>query len=141
MKRLGKIVLILIALFLLCCAGLEAFILLSARDDVRHEPKVMIVLGAMVWPDGPSPVLRYRLDKALEYLDDHPEMTVIVSGGQGNDEPCSEAQAMADALIAAGVPAEQIVLEDTSFNTRQNLQNSRALMAELGYDPENTPVL
>ena len=48
-------------------------------------------------------LLRDRLDEALDYLEDHPDMTVVVSGGQGPDEPTSEAQAMADYLTAHGV--------------------------------------
>ncbi len=56
----------------------------------------IIVLGAQVRKDyGPSPVLKYRLDKAVEYLNENPDTVCIVSGGQGSNEPWSEAEGMA----------------------------------------------
>ena len=53
---------------------------------------------------------------------------IIVCGGQGSNEPVSEAEAMRDYLIAAGVPAENIFMDDQSVNTQQNLENARAIM-------------
>ena len=61
-------------------------------------------------------------------------MTVVVSGGQGPDEPESEAKCMADYLTEHGVAGEQILLEDQSHNTDQNLRYTINLLAEKGYD-------
>lgn len=55
-------------------------------------------------------------------------MVFVVSGGQGDDEVRSEAEAMADYLRGRGVPADRIVREDRSVNTGQNLRYSVALM-------------
>lgn len=141
MKRTVCILLAsLLALALIGFAALEALVLLGCRDETERDAPVMIVLGAKLWPDGPSPALERRLDCALAYWQAHPEVEIIVSGGQGLDEWASEAQAMADVLIADGVPAEQVHLEDQSTNTLENLRNSKALMQSLGYDAQ-TPVL
>lgn len=94
----------------------------------------MVILGCQVRRDGPSVLLRDRLDEALDYLEDHPDMTVVVSGGQGPDEPTSEAQAMADYLTAHGVEAENVLLEPDSHNTAQNLDYSRRLLDREGID-------
>lgn len=141
MKRVKWIGLLILAAGLLCFGVLEGIILAGGRDDVTQEAPVMIVLGCMVYPDGPSPALQSRMDKALEYWRAHPETELILSGGQGADEVVSEAQAMADYFRANGVPAERIHLEDTSTSTRENLQNSMAVMEALGYDPAQTPVI
>ena len=62
-------------------------------------------------------------------------MTVVVSGGQGPDEPESEAQCMADYLTEHGVAGEQILLERCSPTTPiQNLRYTIGLLAEKGYD-------
>ena len=53
---------------------------------------------------------------------------MITSGGQGSDEPMSEARAMADYLIGAGVPEGAILLEDKSTTTLENLTFSRRIM-------------
>jgi uncharacterized SAM-binding protein YcdF (DUF218 family) len=96
----------------------------------------MVILGCQVKPWGPSILLQDRLDKALDYLDDHPGLTVVVSGGQGRDEPMSEAQAMYDYLVEHGVDGERILLEDQSHNTDQNLRNTVELLADAGYDAD-----
>ena len=83
---------------------------------------------------GPSVMLQDRLDKALEYLEDHPDITVVVSGGQGPEEPTSEAQGMADYLAARGVARESIILEPQSHNTWQNLTYSAKCLEEAGID-------
>ena len=59
----------------------------------------LIVLGAQVYKNGPSPVLKFRLDKAYEYLSANPETRCIVTGGQGSNEPFTEASCMADYLV------------------------------------------
>ena len=141
MKRPVKLLLYVLTLFIALFAVLEGIILAGCRDEVRRDAPVMIVLGAKVWQDGPSPALKRRLDKALDYLIDHPEVQVIVSGGQGYNEPVSEAAAMMDYLTARGLDPARIHPEDQSTSTVENLRNSKALMTELGYDPAETPVL
>ena len=58
-------------------------------------------------------------------------MTVVVSGGQGPDEHTSEAQGMYDYLVAHGVDADHIYLEDQSHNTWQNINYTQYLLGEL----------
>lgn len=93
-----------------------------------NDPNVIIVLGAQVRTDGPSRVLRYRLDTAYDYLEAHPEVTCVVSGGQGWNEPEPEAEGMARYLIERGMDPARIQIENQSANTVQNLQLSAALL-------------
>ena len=88
----------------------------------------IIVPGAQVRQDGPSVVLRYRLDRAIAYLEENPETVCIVSGGQGYNEPWSEAEGMQRYLMEKGIEKGRIVTEDKSANTAQNLRNSKALL-------------
>ena len=60
----------------------------------------LIVLGAQVRENGPSTILRYRLDAAISYLQENPETICIVSGGQGVNEPFSEAEGMLNYLVS-----------------------------------------
>ena len=114
--------------------GLVGLVLAGGRDDVQGEPGVMIVLGCQVKPWGPSILLQDRLDRALDWLDDHPDTVVVVSGGQGPDEPSTEARAMRDYLVEKGFPGSQILEEDQSHNTIQNLTRSAELLTKEGYD-------
>ncbi len=81
----------------------------------------LVVLGAQMKTSGPSRALQYRLDEAADYLKKNPDTQVIVSGGQGADEPVSEAQGMRDYLVDKGIGPERILMEDRSKNTFQNL--------------------
>lgn len=94
----------------------------------ENDPEVIIVLGAQVRTDGPSRVLRYRLDTAYDYLAAHPEVRCIVSGGQGWNEPWPEAEGMARYLTGRGIDADRILIENQSANTVQNLQLSAAFL-------------
>ena len=109
-------------------------VLAEGHSDMHSEPDTMIILGCMVYEWGPSILLRDRLDTALDYLEEHPDTTVIVSGGQGADEHISEAQAMHDYLVEHGFPSAQILLEDQSSNTYENLSFSNHVIAAHGID-------
>ena len=132
---------------LLILAGLLSFTMLfclvmhGAYDHIISQPQVMLVLGCQVKPWGPSILLQDRLDTALGYLEEHPEISVVVSGGQGPDEPMTEAQAMADYLTGQGIDQARIFLEDQSHNTVQNFQYSKQLLEAEGYNLEETEVL
>ena len=121
--------------------GLAGFLVLlglvlgGAHSQLVNQPQTVIVLGCKVHGDGtPSVLLRDRLDTALDYWQEHQDVTILVSGGQGPDEPEAEADAMAAYLEARGVPRQRIWRETESHNTVQNLALSRALLEEKGQD-------
>lgn len=90
----------------------------------------IIVLGAGL-VDGrvPTPLLAARLDKARAVWNAADgKATFIVSGGQGGDEQVSEAHAMAGYLREQGIPADQIIEEDQSCNTLQNMRYSKQIV-------------
>lgn len=81
----------------------------------------IIVLGAQLKANGPSYVLRLRLDEAYKYLVENENTKVIVSGGQGKNEPDTEAQGMYDYLVGRGIAPERIIKEDKSTDTSENI--------------------
>lgn len=117
---------------LLTLGGLYAINWVGDHTEPRAA-EVIIVLGARVYPDHLSTALRERLDTAIQLYRQGLAAQVIVSGGQGADEPTTEAMAMRDYLVRHGVAAPAVHLEERSFNTLQNLQNSREIMGELGF--------
>lgn len=106
----------------------------GAKDDIHGNPGVLIILGCQVKSWGPSVLLQDRLDTALAYLDSHPDLTVVVSGGQGDDEPVSEARCMYDYLTAHGVDGTRILMEDQSHSTFENFRFSWDILEAQGYD-------
>lgn len=76
-----------------------------------------------------SPLLRGRVDKAVKvYQKSKGAAKIVASGGQGRDEKISEAQAMKNYLLEIGIPDEDIILEDQSKTTYENLKNVRDLL-------------
>lgn len=140
-RMLRGIVLALILLGGMSFAVLEGVVLSGDRTDLQGEPQVMVILGAQVKPWGPSVLLKDRLDTALIYLEDHPDLTIVVSGGQGRDEHISEAQCMYDYLTAHGVDGGQILLEDQSHNTWENISNTFVLLKDRGYEAQMDQVV
>ncbi len=121
--------------------GLEAMIYANSDSHIEGEPEAMVILGAKLWNHEPSPVLTGRLDAALDYLETHPDMTVVVTGGMGDDEPFSEASCMADYLVEGGFPREQILLEENATNTLENLLFSARLLQKQDISTENLLVV
>lgn len=128
--------LILLGLGLILFGALEVFIAMESRGRTAQTggaPTVMVIFGCQARNDGPSVLLQDRLDTALAYLEDHPNTRIVVTGGKGDDEHVSEAQAMYDYLTARGVRWNQILMEDQSRNTHQNIQNTwKALCGQTG---------
>lgn len=106
----------------------EGCILGSFWEKGEPDLDYIIVLGAKVRESGPSLSLQKRLDKAYEYLAENGAAKVIVSGGQGSDEPMPEADCMAEYLMEKGIAQERIVREDRSTNTAENLSFSRQML-------------
>lgn len=132
-KWLRVISIILFAMGLLLFGTVETMILGSFGTWPAAGADYCIILGAQWKSSGPSYVLQKRLDAALVYLRENPETVVIVSGGQGSNEPISEAEGMKTYLVNAGIAEERILMEDTSTNTNENLVNSSALL-DKGHD-------
>lgn len=90
----------------------------------------VIVLGAgLLKGEKVSKLLADRLDKGKKVYDrSFTACRIIVSGGKGPDEKISEAQAMKNYLVEKGVPEEEIIMEDASADTMENLINSKAII-------------
>ena len=125
----------------LTCVGfayfcfVEYFIIKNARTDRDPGRDYLIVLGAAVYKDQPSLTLIRRLEGALDYLETYPDSVAIVSGGMGPGETVTEAQAMYDWLIAAGVDPARVLTEPRASSTEENLKFSFDIIRSRGDEP------
>ena len=108
--------------------SVEGLVLSGFGQKGRAGLDYIIVLGAQVREDGPSRALQFRLDAACAYLQANPDTVCILSGGQGDNEPVSEAEGMYRYLTAAGIAPDRLVREDRSRDTAENIANSMALI-------------
>ncbi len=132
-KRRGKILIVSVSVFLCLCViwcCVLSILMAVAASNKPEIPATVIVLGCRVNGDTPSLALMRRIETAADYLLANPSVQVIVAGGQGPDEWITEAEAMKRVLIQKGVSGDRIILEDRSTSTLENLEFSKALLAE-----------
>ncbi|MGI6687354.1 MAG: YdcF family protein [Christensenellales bacterium] len=124
-----KLIWTVVLLGALAFAVLFGMLVYKENTVPRPGPaEAMIVLGAQVDPDGkPSVQLEWRLSAALDVYQQK-RTPMVVTGAQGADEPRTEASVMADWLVERGVSREDIRLDETSFNTRENIANAMKFM-------------
>lgn len=102
---------------------------------VQHKPAYgwdfIIILGCGIMKDGtPTPLLKGRIDRALLFYRQQLESTgrkavFVPSGGQGSDECISESACMKQYLLENGIPETQIIMEDQSASTFENMKYSK----------------
>ena len=122
---------------------------IAAKYEPERDKDYLIILGCGIRKDGtPSPLLRGRVDRALAFAKKQKEETgkdliFVTSGGQGPDEVVSESESMKRYLLTQGVPAERILEENRSTDTRENMCFSKELIwardpeAKVGYVTTN----
>ncbi len=101
-----------------------------AQLDESRPADAAIVLGAGVWRGRPSPVFRERINHAILLYEQGLVDYLVFTGGIGNRDTESEAAVARDYAIDNGVPAEAILIEESSTSTIENLQNAQTVATE-----------
>ena len=129
LRKLLKLALVCVILGVIFYLGVVAMVVYRQNNlPPVGEYDAMIVLGAQVKPSGePSLQLQWRIDAAAKAWKERRSL-IVVCGAQGSNEPAPEAHVMRDELIKQGVAAEDILMDDKSFNTRQNIANAVKLL-------------
>ena len=108
----------------------EGIIIKASFGNPEETVDYVVVLGAKTRVTGPSASLWDRIYAAYDYLEAHPDVTAVVSGGKGDDEPMAEALSMRDELVALGIDPERIGVEDQATSTWENLHFSLDLIEQ-----------
>ncbi|WP_338086583.1 YdcF family protein [Mammaliicoccus vitulinus] len=93
------------------------------------KPDYILILGSGLIGDQVPPLLKSRLNKGIELKNKFSQSKLIVSGGQGNDELISESEAMGNYLIDKGINESEIIFENQSTTTYENLLFSKEKVA------------
>ena len=122
----GWLIFYISLLFLAFMIYTWTILILPKRPDYDY----VIALGCgLLQGERVSRLLSGRLDKAIKiYRRSMASARIIVSGGQGPDEKISEAEAMKRYLVEQGIPETDIIKEDQSVNTFENIRNSKAII-------------
>ncbi|WP_226536350.1 YdcF family protein [Fictibacillus halophilus] len=130
-KKYKKTTLTIVITLFLFAATLETLILASANTDpgkVSGKIDTILVLGGGTKNNRPGAVLKGRLDQALAYAENHPEVTFIVSGGLGFGKTMSEGTIMKNYLMENGIQPDRINIEEKATSTYENLLYTKEMI-------------
>ena len=138
--KIRKIYKILIVVYLISFLTIESTIIVNSEiyDNIENTQNVdtIIVLGARTDGYDISDTLRLRLDEAINYYNKNQSVNIIVSGGIGEGETVSEASAMKNYLVENGVESNNIIKEEKSNTTLENIVYSIDIIEELNISKE-----
>lgn len=128
----ARVLLVASILVGLLVPGAMTYLAVAGSHDGGEPADAALVLGSYLAPDGtPLPSMIGRVDHAVALYKSGRVKRLVLSGGVAKGGH-TEAQAMRDLALAAGVPAEAMVLEEDSRSTIENFACSRALFEKLG---------
>jgi vancomycin permeability regulator SanA len=134
-RRIKRMFLCVFIVFVLCVSSffaIQIYVVQSTKNyvitDAESAPvcDAVMVLGALVYDSGPSPLLRDRLDYGLELYMLGKAKKILVSGDHGQSD-YDEVNAMRQYLLDKGVPSEDIFMDHAGFNTYDSMYRAKEI--------------
>lgn len=134
MKKIIKYVAIILIVIIVIVFGINFYVKLSTKkqiignkDDSRlKDVDCIIVLGAGVWGDKPSPMLEDRLLEAISLYENNASSKIIMSGDHGREE-YDEVNTMKNFAIEKGVPSENIFMDHAGFSSYESIYRAKEI--------------
>ena len=125
MRKIAKIFLLIASIVILVFGVLASRIYSFGNTRSDASADAAIVLGAAVWSSGVSPVFRERINHGIDLYRTGKVRKLIFTGGQGNSGEPTESSAARDYALQSGVPAQDILIEEKSHTTYENIQYAK----------------
>ena len=134
MKRIIKYLIILIIVGISIVLSINFYVILSTKKQIvdlsnlknKNDYDCIIVLGAGIWGDKPSPMLQDRLDEAIKLYEEGIAPKLIMSGDNGR-EGYDEVNVMKDYAINKGIPSEDIFMDHAGFSTYESIYRAKEI--------------
>lgn len=141
MKKIGdfvkrkklNVILIFILMLVVYIVGNVVSICTYSNNNEKCEADVAIVLGAATYQEEVSPVYRERLNHGIELYKEGYVKKIIVTGGVSEGNEHSDAYVAKQYVISQGVEQGDVLLEEMSTITQENLENAKVIMDEKEY--------
>ena len=127
--KYGVIVLVIVAVILF---GINLYVRLSTKKQIIKEDEYsnlsdvdcIIILGAAIWGDKPSPMLEDRLLEGIKLYQNNVSSKIIMSGDHGRKE-YDEVNMMKNYAIEKGIPSENIFMDHAGFSTYESIYRAK----------------
>lgn len=130
-KRIKGVFITLVSIGAASFIIIEGFIITSGVGGEMKKSDYLLILGAGLRGENMSLTLSQRMHKSLEYIDKYPNVKIVVSGGQGSGENITEAEAMKRFLINHGVSEKNIIKEEKSTSTAENIKYTKNKLEQI----------
>ena len=134
MRKMIKYIIMLILIFVVSVLAINFFVkivtknrILKKEEDSKLENiDCIIVLGAGIWGDKPSPMLEDRLKEAISLYNQNVSSKIIMSGDHGKEE-YDEVNIMKEYAIEQGVKSEDIFMDHAGFSTYESMSRAKEI--------------
>jgi len=134
MKKMLKYLIIIIAIILIVVLGINLYVRLSTKKQILDKESYsklsdvdcIIVLGAAIWGDKPSPMLEDRLLEGINLYKNSVSDKILMSGDHGRQE-YDEVNIMKEFATQKGVPSENIFMDHAGFSTYESIYRAKEI--------------
>ena len=134
MKKVLKYLIIIIAMILIVILGINFYVKFSTKNQIIKESEYtklsdidcIIVLGAGIWGDKPSPMLEDRLLEGIKLYKNNVSSKIIMSGDHGKEE-YDEVNIMKNYAIENGIPSENVFMDHAGFSTYESIYRAKEI--------------
>lgn len=132
MKKLLKYGITIIIIIVIIVLGINLYVKKSTSKQIMNENDsaklsdvdCIIILGAGIWEDKPSPMLEDRLLEGIKLYQNNVSDKIIMSGDHGRKE-YDEVNIMKNYAIEKGIPSENIFMDHAGFSTYESIYRAR----------------
>lgn len=132
MKKVLIYGIIIVAILMIIVLGINLYVKASTNKQILGENDYtklsdidcIIILGAGVWGDKPSPILEDRLLEGIKLYQNNVSDKIIMSGDHGR-ESYDEVNIMKNYAIEKGIPSENIFMDHAGFSTYESIYRAR----------------
>ena len=134
MIKVIKLIIIIIILIILLAIILNYHVKISTQNQIlnKNDEKELenvdciIILGAAIWGDKPSPMLEDRLNEGIRLYKEGIANKIIMSGDHGSKE-YDEVNIMKKYAIEQGIPSEDIFMDHAGFSTYESIYRAKEI--------------
>ena len=132
MKKVLKYGIIGIAITVVIILGINVYVRVSTNKQIIKKNEYtelsdidcIIILGAAIWGDKPSPMLEDRLLEGINLYQNNVSDKIIMSGDHGRKE-YDEVNIMKNYAIQKGIPSENIFMDHAGFSTYESIYRAK----------------
>lgn len=132
MKKILKYGITIIIIIVIIVLGINLYVKKSTSKQIMNENDsaklsdvdCIIILGAGIWGDKPSPMLEDRLLEGIKLYQNNVSDKIIMSGDHGRKE-YDEVNIMKNYAIEKGIPSENIFMDHAGFSTYESIYRAK----------------